>query len=86
MTTFTTEERMNADMEPIPFMGMVPLTEEKIRVFRCKLWEAEDTDQIVLSSFYAQREFIEQLPYALIIEDEFYDVNQSDLDNFVASL
>jgi hypothetical protein len=33
MTTFTTEDRINAEIEPIPFFGVVVINSEKIRVY-----------------------------------------------------
>ena len=49
MTTFTTEDRINAEIEPIPFFGVVIINSEKIRVYRFKSWDAEDDNHFQLS-------------------------------------
>lgn len=81
MTAFTTEDRINAEIEPIPFFGVVVINSEKIRVYRFKSWDAEDDNHFQLSEFYATRQFIEQLHHVSIIEHDFIVVDSLLLDH-----
>jgi hypothetical protein len=51
-----------------------------IRVFRYKMWDPEDDNHPNLAPFFAIREYIEQLNGATIVEEDFMEVDESDLD------
>jgi hypothetical protein len=52
----------------------------KLTVFRYKVWDPQDDNQAQVPPFYAVREFIEQLEGASVIEDDYLEVDESDLD------
>ena len=52
----------------------------KLTVFRYKIWDPQDDDQAQIPPYYAVREYIEQLEGASVIEDDFLEVDESDLD------
>lgn len=52
----------------------------KLTVFRYKVWDHQDDDQAQIPPYYAIREYIEHLEGATVIEDEFLEVDESDLD------
>jgi hypothetical protein len=81
MTTFTTEDRINAELEPIPFAGFINILFESIRVYRFKIWNTEDDGDIRISEFYTHASYINQYSNLSIIEDDFKDIVSSDLDS-----
>jgi hypothetical protein len=52
----------------------------KLTVFRYKVWDSQDDDQALIPPFYAIREYIEHLEGASVIEDDYLEVDESDLD------
>jgi hypothetical protein len=52
----------------------------KLTVFRYKVWDPQDDDQVQMPPYYAVREYIENLEGASVIEDDFLEVDESDLD------
>jgi len=52
----------------------------KLTVFRYKVWDHQDDDHVHIPSYYAIREFIESLEGASVIEDDYLEVDESDLD------
>lgn len=52
----------------------------KLTVFRYKVWDLQNDDRVQLPPFYAIREYIEQLEGASVVEDDFLEVDESDLD------
>ncbi len=52
----------------------------RLTVFRYKVWDHQNDDQAQIPSFYAVREYIEQLEGASVIEDDYLEVDESDLD------
>jgi len=52
----------------------------KLTVFRYKVWDHEDDDHVHVAPYYAIREFIEHLEGATVIEEDYLEVDESDLD------
>jgi len=52
----------------------------RLTVYRYKVWDPQDDNQAQVPPFYAVREFIEQLEGASVIEDDYLEVDESDLD------
>lgn len=52
----------------------------KLTVFRYKVYDPQNSDQAQMSPYYAVREYIENLDGASVIEDDFLQVDESDLD------
>ena len=52
----------------------------KLTVFRYKVWDNQDDNQAQIPPYYAIREYIEQLEGASVIEDDYLEVDESDLD------
>jgi hypothetical protein len=52
----------------------------KLTVFRYKVWDSQNDDQVEVPPYYAVREYIENLEGASVIEDDFLKVDESDLD------
>ncbi|OYY58608.1 MAG: hypothetical protein B7Y05_11245 [Polynucleobacter sp. 24-46-87] len=52
----------------------------RLTVFRYRVSNSQEGDQTQISSHYAVREYIEQLKGASVIEDDFLEVDESDLD------
>jgi hypothetical protein len=52
----------------------------KLTVFRYKVWDHQDDDHVDIAPYYAIREFIEYLEGATIIEEDYLEVDESDLD------
>jgi hypothetical protein len=52
----------------------------KLTVFRYKVWDPQDDNQAQIPPYYAIREYIEQLEGASVIEDDYLEVDESDLD------
>ncbi|MBU3615393.1 hypothetical protein ICN35_07685 [Polynucleobacter sp. es-GGE-1] len=52
----------------------------RLTVFRYKVWDLQNDDQAQIPDFYAVREYIEQLEGASVIEDDYLEVDESDLD------
>ncbi|MDO8713165.1 MAG: hypothetical protein Q7K13_01595 [Polynucleobacter sp.] len=52
----------------------------KLTVFRYKVWDHQDDNQTQIPPYYAVREYIEQLEGASVIEDDYLEVDESDLD------
>jgi hypothetical protein len=52
----------------------------RLTVFRYKVWDPQDDDQAQIPPYYAVREYIENLEGASVIEDDFLEVDESDLD------
>jgi hypothetical protein len=52
----------------------------KLTVFRYKVWDSQDDNQAQIPPYYAIREYIEQLEGASVIEDDYLEVDESDLD------
>ncbi|BDT79617.1 hypothetical protein [Polynucleobacter yangtzensis] len=52
----------------------------KLTVFRYKVWDPQDATYSQMPSYYAIREYIEELEGASVIEDDFLEVDESDLD------
>lgn len=52
----------------------------KLTVFRYKIWDSQDDNQAQIPPYYAIREYIEQLEGASVIEDDYLEVDESDLD------
>jgi hypothetical protein len=52
----------------------------KLTVFRYKVWNYQDDDRAEVPPFYAVREYIEQLEGASVIEDDYLEIDESDLD------
>jgi hypothetical protein len=52
----------------------------KLTVFRYKVWDPQDDNQAQLPPYYAIREYIERLDGATVIEDDYLEVDESDLD------
>lgn len=52
----------------------------KLTVFRYKVWDHQDDNQAQIPPFYAIREYIEQLEGASVIEEDYLEVDESDLD------
>ena len=52
----------------------------KLTVFRYKVRDSKDDDQAKMPPYYAIREYIENLEEASVIEEDFLEVDASDLD------
>lgn len=52
----------------------------RLTVFRYKVWDPQDDNQAQIPPYYAVREYIEQLEGASVIEDDFLELDESDLD------
>jgi len=52
----------------------------KLTVFRYKVWDHQDDNLTQIPPYYAVREYIEQLEGASVIEDDYLEVDESDLD------
>ena len=52
----------------------------RLTVFRYKVWDPQDDNQAQLPPYYAIREYIERLDGATVIEDDYLEVDESDLD------
>ena len=52
----------------------------KLSVYRYKVWDPQNDNQAQLPSYYAIREYIEQLEGATVIEDDYLIVDEADLD------
>jgi hypothetical protein len=52
----------------------------RLTVFRFKVWDHQNDDQALIPPYYAVREYIEQLEGASVIEDDYLEVDESDLD------
>jgi hypothetical protein len=52
----------------------------KLTVFRYKVWDSQDDNQAQIPPYYAIREYIEQLEGASVIEDDYLEVDETDLD------
>ena len=52
----------------------------KLTVFRYKVWDPQAVDAFQVPPFYAMREYIEHLDSATVIEEDFLEVDESDLD------
>jgi len=52
----------------------------KLTVFRYKVWDHQDDDHVHIAPYYAIREFIEHLEGATVIEEDYLEVDESDLD------
>jgi hypothetical protein len=52
----------------------------RLTVFRYKVGNYQDGYQTQISPYYAVREHIEQLEGASVIENDFLEVDESDLD------
>jgi len=52
----------------------------KLTVFRYKVWDHQNDDQAQIPLYYAIREYIEQLDGASVIEEDYLEVDESDLD------
>jgi hypothetical protein len=52
----------------------------RLTVFRYRLAHNQEGGQTQISSYYAVREYIEQLKRASVIEEDFLEVDESDLD------
>jgi hypothetical protein len=52
----------------------------RLTVFRYRVRNCQDGDQSKISPYYAVREYIEQLKGASVIENDFLEVDESDLD------
>ena len=52
----------------------------RLTVFRYKVWDLQNDDQAQIPPYYAVREYIEQLEGASVIEDDYLEVDESDLD------
>lgn len=52
----------------------------RLTVFRYKIWDPQDDNQVRVPPYYAVREYIENLEGGSVIEDDFLEVDESDLD------
>jgi hypothetical protein len=52
----------------------------KLTVFRYEVWDPQDDNEAQMPPYYAIREYIENLEGASVIEDDFLEVDESDLD------
>lgn len=52
----------------------------RLTVFRYKVWDHQNDDHALIPPYYAVREYIEQLEGASVIEDDYLEVDESDLD------
>lgn len=52
----------------------------KLTVYRYKVRNPKDDSQVKTPPYYAIREYIEELVNASVIEDDFLEVDESDLD------
>jgi hypothetical protein len=52
----------------------------KLSVYRYKVWDSQNDNQAQIPSYYAIREYIEQLEGASVIEDDYLIVDEADLD------
>jgi hypothetical protein len=52
----------------------------RLTVFRYTVWDHQNDDQAQIPPYYAVREYIEQLEGASVIEDDYLEVDESDLD------
>jgi hypothetical protein len=52
----------------------------RLTVFRYRVSGSRDGEQTQISPYYAVREYIEQLEGAVVVEDEYLEVDESDLD------
>jgi hypothetical protein len=59
---------------------MIKLNDMKLSVYRYKVWDPQNDNQAQLPSYYAIREYIEQLEGATVIEDDYLIVDEADLD------
>jgi len=78
MTTFTTDERINAEMEPIPFLGFIRLNGTSIRVYRYLLTENSQDRKEKL--YYIPKEIL-LYSAGSINESDSIDINPSELDH-----
>ena len=59
---------------------MIKLNHMKLSVYRYKVWDAQNDNQAQIPSYYAIREYIEQLEGASVIEDDYLILDEADLD------
>jgi len=59
---------------------MIKLNHMKLSVYRYKVWDPQNDNQAQIPSYYAIREYIEQLEGASVIEDDYLIVDEADLD------
>jgi hypothetical protein len=52
----------------------------RLTVFRYKVWDPQDDNEAQIPPYYAIREYIERLEGATVIEDDYLEVDESDLD------
>ena len=52
----------------------------KLTVFRYKVWDHQDDNQTQIPPFYAIRDYVERLEVASVIEEDYLEVEESDLD------
>ena len=52
----------------------------KLTVYRYKVWDRQSDNQAQIPSFFAIREYIEQLEGASVIEGDYLEVDESDHD------
>jgi hypothetical protein len=52
----------------------------RLTVFRYKAWDHQNGGQAQISTHYAIREYIEQIEGASVIEEDYLEVDESDLD------
>jgi len=52
----------------------------KLTVFRYKVWDHQDDNQAQIPPFYAIRDYAERLEGASVIEEDYLEVEESDLD------
>ena len=52
----------------------------KMTVYRYKVYDRQHDDLAHIPSHYASREFIEHLEGATVIEEDYLEVDESDLD------
>mgnify|MGYP000138395442 FL=1 len=52
----------------------------KLSVYRYKVWDPQNDNHAQIPTYYAIREYIEQLEGASVIEDDSLEVEESDLD------
>ena len=52
----------------------------KLTVFRYKVWDHQYDNQAQIPPFYAIRDYVERLEGASVIEEDYLEVEESDLD------